>query len=76
LKAFLFPNCFLGILVQREIIANASFVSSGFLPRIACKFTHFSRNKARGKKKVAEKVAGFRNNAYICNVKHRVWLRR
>ncbi len=32
-KRFLFPNCFLGILVQREIIANALYVyCSDFSP--------------------------------------------
>ena len=33
LPSVFIPNCFLGILVQREIIANASLMVSGFLPR-------------------------------------------
>ena len=40
--AIVIPNCFLGILVQREIIANASLMVSGFLPRTECKDKHFN----------------------------------
>jgi len=52
-KRFLFPNCFLGILVQREIIANASSVRIS--PRTVCKSTKYISKSSPNYKKDEEK---------------------
>ena len=54
-KTFLFPNCFLGILVQREIIANASMLVR-ISPRTDCKSTKIiSKSSSIYKKRYAKK---------------------
>jgi len=70
-KAFLFPNCFLGILVQREIIANASLLVR-ISPRTACKDTKKFGNKWALSKKMkinGELFGRLTKNAYLCSVR-------
>ena len=58
--AFLFPNCFLGILVQREIIANAFNYSPDFSPN------HVQRYKENVKRQKIRRIF------YNTKEKHRV----